>query len=67
MSAYAVPDHPADPEAADYQLIAELPGVIPGHEDTLWMTHRCADTLRQPHAPAGMAWHDARPRRRHRL
>jgi hypothetical protein len=58
---YTVPDSPADPETAAYELIVELPASLPGHH---WPTRQAleqlATQLAAQRAFVDMTWRDAR-------
>jgi hypothetical protein len=58
---YAVPDHPADPEAAALELIVRIPADVLGHDcPSREALQEFTALLSAEGAFTGMSWHDAK-------
>jgi hypothetical protein len=57
---YAVPDDPADPEAAAYELIVRLPEAVLRDSGVREILQELAAMLDAEAAFDGLSWHDAK-------
>jgi hypothetical protein len=60
MAAYAVPDQPADPQAAALELIVRMPEAVTGDAGTREILQELTAMLDVEGAFTGMSWNDAK-------